>query len=113
MQLSDLIEALIIEARDLNPGWEPGDPMANNPEVLLAHQPSWPFEFSISKVVLHDPMKAWDEEYGPEPAHDDPDHEAWLADRQQEETKGKTIYIAEGGNQQYLAGGVATLLGWR
>jgi hypothetical protein len=58
-------------------------------------------------------MVAWDEEYGPEPVHDDPDREAWLADCQREETKDKTIYLAEGGNQQYLAGGVAALLGWR
>lgn len=113
MTLSELIEGLVDQARQLNPDWELGDPMGNDPDVKLAHQPSWPFEFDIDGIHLHDPMVAWDEEYGPEPAHDDPDREAWLADRQQEETKGKTIYIAEGGNQQYLAGGVATLLGWR
>lgn len=115
MQLSDLLDALTALAWELNPNAldVTGVPLENDPEVLLAHQPSWPFELSISKVVLHDPLKAWDREYGPEPAHDDPNYEAWLDDRQREESKGKTIYIAEGGNQQYLVGGVAALLGWR
>jgi hypothetical protein len=40
MTLSELIEGLVDQARQLNPGWELGDPMGNDPDVKLAHQPS-------------------------------------------------------------------------
>ena len=38
--------------------------------------------------------------------------EAWLADRAIAEGKPKTIFIPEGGRQEYLRGSVAKQLGW-
>ena len=117
MTLSKLISALIDQAEEINPllvvdvDWL--DDLEVDPDILLAMQPSWPFEHRISKVVLHDPMVEWDEDYGPEPATDDPDHGAWVLDREQTSAKPKTIFIGEGGQQGYLRGGVSALLGWR
>lgn len=105
MTLSELIEhlSMLAEGHDFD-----------EVEVKLAHQPRWPFELSIGEPVLHDPLEEWEEEYGTDaPAEDDPDRETWLADRAIAESKPKTIYIPEGECQQYLAGGVAALLGWR
>ena len=105
MTLSELIEHLSMLAEGLD---------FDEVEVKLAHQPRWPFELSIGEPVLHDPLEEWEEEYGAdEAAADDPDRVAWLADRTIAEGKPKTIFIPEGGRQEYLRGGVATLLGWR
>ena len=104
MTLSELIEHLSTLAEGLD---------FDEVEVMLAHQPGYPFELSIGEPVLHDPLEEWEEEYGAdEPAADDPDHEAWLADRAIAEGKPKTIFIPEGGRQEYLRGGVAKLLEW-
>lgn len=104
MTLSELIEhlSMLAEGHDFD-----------EVEVMLVHQPRWPFELSIGEPVLHDPLEEREEEYGAdEPAADDPDREVWRADRAIAEGKPKTIFIPEGGHQEYLPGNVAKLLGW-
>lgn len=102
MTLSELIEHLstLAEGHDFD-----------EVEVMLAHQPRWPFKLSIGEPVLHDPLAEWEEEHALV-SSDDPDYEAWLADRAIAEGKPKTIFIPEGGRQEYLQGNVATQLGW-
>lgn len=101
MTLSELIEhlSMLAEGHDFD-----------KVEVMLAHQPRWPFELSIGQPVLHDPLEEWEEEYGSQ--YEGDDKEAWLADRAIAEAKPKTIFIPEGGRQEYLRGGVAKLLEW-
>lgn len=103
MTLSELIEHLSMLAEGLD---------FDKVEVKLAHQPRWPFELSIGEPVLHDPLEEWEEENALT-SSDDPDYEAWLADRAIAEGKPKTIFIPEGGSQDYLRGSVAKQLGWR
>ena len=103
MTLSELIEnlSMLAEGHDFD-----------EVEVMLAHQPGFPFELSIGEPVLHDPLAEWEEENALT-SSDDPDYEEWLADRAIAEGKPKTIFIPEGGRQEYLRGNVATQLGWR
>ena len=105
MTLSELIEhlSMLAEGHDFD-----------EVEVMLAHQPRWPFELSIGEPVLHDPLEEWEEEYGTEPPADDTEEDkaAWQADRAIAEAKPKTIFIPEGGRQEYLRDGVAKLLEW-
>ena len=105
MTLSELIEHLstLAEGYDFD-----------EVEVMLAHQPRWPFELSIGEPVLHDPLEEWEDEYGAEPPADlTPEEVAeWQADRAIAEGKPKTIFIPEGGGQEYLRGSVAKQLGW-
>ena len=103
MTLSELIEhlSMLAEGHDFD-----------EVEVKLAHQPRGPFELSIGEPVLYDPLEEWEEENALT-SSDDPDREAWLADRAIAEGKPKTIFIPEGGRQEYLRGNVAKLLGWR
>ena len=103
MTLSELIEHLSMLAEGLD---------FDKVEVKLAHQPHWPFELSIGEPVLHDPLAEWEEENALT-SSDDPDYEDWLADRAIAEGKPKTIFIPEGGRQEYLRGSVAKQLGWR
>lgn len=83
MTLSELIEQLTALAEELNPS---GDLFAEcDPEVLIAHQPSWPLQFAIGEVV----------------ALDDP----------QVETK---IFLGESwAGTRYLTAGAAAALGWK
>jgi len=118
MTLTELIQALVDQAQALNPDIEVDiDAIGHlevDPDVLLAMQPSWPFEHRIGDVVLHDPLVEWDDDYGPKP--DDDDSEAqdhWVLQRELAEAEAKTIFIGEGGQQAYLRGEVASLLGWR
>ena len=113
MTLAELIETLVDQAREINPEWEPGDPLENDPEIVVAYQPNWPMETQITNVVLIDPMADWEDEFGPEPAEDDPDHEAWAADRALTEDKPKSIVIGTAWGNEYLRSGGATALGWR
>lgn len=103
MTLSELIEhlSMLAEGHDFD-----------EVEVKLAHQPRWPFEQSIGEPVLHDPLAEWEEENALT-SSDDPDYEAWQADRAIAAGKPKTIFIPEGGSREYLRGSVAKLLGWR
>ena len=102
MTLSELIEhlSMLAEGHDFD-----------KVEVKLAHQPRWPFELSIGEPVLHDPLEEWEEENALT-SSDDPDYEEWQADRAIAEGKPKTIFIPEGGRQEYLRGSVAKQLGW-
>ena len=107
MTLSELIEQLsmLAEGHDFD-----------EVEVMLAHQPGFPFELSIGELsigepVLHDPLAEWEEENALT-SSDDPDYEAWQADRAIAEGKPKTIFIPEGGRQEYLRGSVAKMLDW-
>ena len=102
MTLSELIEHLSMLAEGLD---------FDEVEVKLAHQPGYPFELSIGEPVLLDPLAEWEEENALT-SSDDPDYEDWLADRAIAEGKPKTIFIPEGGRQEYLRGGVAKLLEW-
>lgn len=105
MTLSELIEhlSMLAEGHDFD-----------EVEVMLAHQPRWPFKLSIGEPVLHDPLEEWEEEYGAEPPADLTPEEVteWQADRAIAEGKPKTIFIPEGGRQEYLLDNVATQLGW-
>ena len=75
MLLSELIEKL----QDVQRG------TSDDPVVLLATQPGWPFEYSIGRQVI-------------------------LAER---DSDGEgAVFIAEGGSQQYLSTDVASQLGW-
>lgn len=56
-----------------------------NTPVKLATQPSYPFEYEVGEIVT-----------------------CTLGEDDQE-----FVYISEGDNQQYLAGAVASELGWR
>jgi len=117
MTLSELISALADQAQEINPllvvdvDWL--DDLEVNPDILIAHQPSWPFEYQVGSIVYHDPVAEWEEEFGPQPPADDPDAQAWHDDRALTMEKPKAIFIGEGGGQEYLRGGVASLLGWR
>ena len=102
MTLSELIEHLSTLAEGLD---------FDEVEVMLAHQPGYPFELSIGEPVLHDPLEEWEEENALT-SSDDPDYEEWLADRAIAEGKPKTIFIPEGGRQEYLRGNVAKMLDW-
>ena len=106
MTLSELIEhlSMLAEGHDFD-----------EVEVMLAHQPGYPFELSIGEPVLHDPLEEWEEEYGTEPPADlTPEEVAeWQADRAIAEGKPKIIFIPEGLHQAYLRGRVAKLLTWR
>ena len=103
MTLSELIEnlSMLAEGHDFD-----------EVEVMLAHQPGFPFELSIGEPVLHDPLAEWEEENALT-SSDDPDYEEWLADRAIAEGKPKIIFIPEGLHQAYLRGRVAKLLAWR
>ena len=103
MTLSELIEHLSTLAEGLD---------FDEVEVMLAHQPGFPFELSIGEPVLHDPLEEWEEENALT-SSDDPDYEDWLADRAIAEGKPKTIFIPEGEGQEYLRDSVAKQLGWR
>lgn len=80
MKLNDLIETL----ENLRDCHDAGDS-----PVYLAHQPRWPFEFTIGGVIAHE-----------------------LTDEEEDvEDVGKTvIYIAEGSSQEYLSEGVSDAL---
>lgn len=61
-------------------------------EIRLASQPKWPFEYSISNVVLAQPSVDLDEFDGGDP---------------------RVVYIAEGTQIDYLSGDACEMLGWR
>jgi len=84
-----------------------------DPEVIVAYQPNWPMETQITDVVAVDPLTDWDDEYGPEPAEDDPDHDAWAQDRSLAEAKPKSVIIGTAWGNEYLRAGGAEALGWR
>ena len=76
MTLRDLIDELSDLAEDL------GDDI----EVRLAHQPRWPFEYSIDRVVG--------------------------IEAKEKRHQAAVVYIGEGGQLGYLPGCVSYELGW-
>lgn len=104
MTLSELIDQLT----DLQQEFPNEDP-----EVVVAYQPTWPMETQITNIAAIDPMADWREDWGPEPADGDPDKEAWLADRALTEQKPKSIVIGTAWGNDYLRAGGALALGWR
>ncbi len=73
MNLRELIEILerMAEQHD-----------ADEVEVRLAQQPSWPLEYKVGRVILH------------------------------ADNKGVVLYVAEGEQMGYLSGDVSKMLGW-
>lgn len=101
-------------------------------EVRIAHQPSWPFEYSISEVVpAPDPADdltvvsdddGWyvnsaeegTEVDGPFGTHDEADARRDAMVLAKREAQGEAVvYIAEGSQLGYLPGAAAQALGWR
>jgi hypothetical protein len=118
MTLSELIQALVDQAQELNPrlvvnvDWL--DDIEEDPEVRYAAQPNWPFEYAFNGPYLYDPMFAWHEEHGElTPEADDPDRQAWLDDRDLEQAKPKLIFLSESSQLGYLPSGAAEAVGWR
>lgn len=103
MTLSELIDQLTELQQEC------GD---EDPTVMMAHQPNWPLQMALASVVLHDPLQAFMDEYGPAPDDGDP---AWQDAHDAAQAAGKTVYVAEGwgGGNGYLTEGVSELLGWR
>lgn len=85
MTLSELIQELEWVKESL--------PDGADPEVLIAEQPNWPFEYSLAGVTLID-ENAVDEDG--DPISEEP-----------------VVFLAEGAQLAYLRGGVAAKLGWR
>lgn len=104
MSLSELVEQL----QDLLETYP-------DAQVALAHQPSWPFEYTISQVAavsMDENGDTYDEYLQEKEEHDVEDCDE--CDIPEEFKADKTIvYIAEGGQTRYLPGGVASELGWR
>lgn len=113
MTLAELIEALVDQAREINPDWEPGDPLEDDPEIVVAYQPNWPMETQITEVVAVDPMADFEEEYGPEPTINRKDINAWRDARDHAAEKPKSIVIGTAWDNKYLRAGGSTALGWR
>lgn len=113
MTLAELIETLVDQAREINPDWELGDPLEDDPEIVVAYQPTWPMETQITDVVMVDPTADFDEEYGPEPTINRKDINAWRDARDHAEAQPKSIVIGTAYDNKYLRSGGGTALGWR
>jgi hypothetical protein len=73
-------------------------------EIRLAHQPSWPLEFTVSDAVVVDINQTEDEMF-----EDEPDDGTRSEDNEVKEI----LYICEGSSTGYLPGVVSKHLGWR
>lgn len=111
MTLSELIQTL----QDIQDDQVDGV----DPEVRLASQPSWPFEWSISNVVeIADPesedLVSLQDELS---ETEDEDAAREIMDRiddimERSKQNGPVVYLAEGTQLGYLPGVVAAELGW-
>ncbi len=105
-------------------------------EVRLAHQPSWPFEYSVDSIGETDPDRgyenvrgdydgpgwyvikdAWLEEDGDGPAgpfETSAEAEAFAAQEKEADGQGNepVVYIGEGTQLGYLRGSARKALGW-
>jgi predicted RNA-binding Zn-ribbon protein involved in translation (DUF1610 family) len=112
------LDELISELEDLR------DEHGGGIEVRLAHQPSWPFEYSVDKVVAS-PDDEGDEKECPECGEPldyrtvDGQRVMVCMDRQHcgfeagaEDAPPPVVYIAEGRQIGYLPGEAAKALGW-
>ncbi len=103
MTLSDLIEQLQDLANEHGP----------QTEVQIAHQPSWPFAYSISQIVAasnsefvevsEDELAEWEDEGRAA-------HEKYRQDA--EELADTVVYIGEGSQLGYLPTPAVTALDW-
>jgi len=116
MTLAELIETLIDQAREINPDWEPGDPLENDPEIVVAYQPTWPMETQITNVVMVDPTADELDElqqalYELEPDEDREGIQDTIQDLEAN-AKPKSIVIGTAWDNEYLRSGGASALGW-
>lgn len=74
-------------------------------EVRLAHQPSWPFEYSIREGIVVD-VNGCDPDELPET---DMEGSRFVDEHEEKEI----LYLAEGRQLGYLPGVVTSALGWR
>lgn len=86
MTVGELLEAL----QDI------ADTHGEDVEVRLAHQPQWPFEYSVDDVVLVEASKLTDDE-----------------DDEESDQQEPVVYIAEKSQLGYLSGAATKALGWR
>lgn len=94
--------------------------MPEDAEVRIAHQPQWPFEYSIGDVVLdeapeivtREAFDAMSEEEQENVMRRADEGEVLLLDEGQD-VPASVVYIGEGSQLGYLSGGVSRQLGWR
>ena len=79
----------------------------NDVPVMLAHQPSWPFEYSVGEVILMDSDMV--NEFATD---EDGDYNPDTDDYELEELT-PVVYIAERAQEGYLNGVVSRALGWK
>lgn len=109
MTLSELIEQLLELQQDA------GD---DNPEVRLAHQPQWPFEYSLTDVLLVDVNEEERLEIDEFLNVGDPDDEEARAAAHERRAEldaepGGVVYLGEGSQLGYLPQAASSKLGWR
>ena len=71
--------------------------MPEDAEVMLAQQPNWPFEYSLSDVVMVGPDA--DNQLDDDDEDDRPDE--------------NIVYLVEGSQTRYLPGFACNAVGWR
>jgi hypothetical protein len=71
--------------------------MPEDAEVMLAQQPSWPFEYSLGDVVMVGPDA--DNQLDDDDEDDRPDE--------------NIVYLVEGSQTRYLPGFARNAVGWR
>jgi hypothetical protein len=71
--------------------------MPEDAEVMLAQQPSWPFEYSLGDVVMVGPDA--DNQLDDDDEDDRPDE--------------NIVYLVEGSQTRYLPGFACNAVGWR
>jgi hypothetical protein len=110
------LQELINRLQDMQSELGPND----DPDVRFAQQPNWPFEYSISDLILvqqpelmtrdqFDALSEEEQEAAEERA--DSGELVYLEDNQEAPTA--VIYLAEGAQLGYLPGNVSRELGWR
>jgi len=110
MTLSELIDHLTTIQSGLDDG--------HDPEVRLAHQPSWPFELHIAQVVEVDMHADEREEIREFLGVADPLEDGSAIDDARKRlteidaNPGTVIYLGEGSQIGYLPGCAASELGW-
>ena len=96
MKVSELLELL--------------EDMPEDAEVRLAHQPSWPFEYSIDQVVEVDGKSDHCTECGYQwPVHAEKGCDETEPDDTDEPS---IVYLAEGEQLGYLSGFATEAVGW-
>lgn len=105
MKLSELMEQLT-ELRC-------GQPDDYDPEIRLAHQPHYPFEYTLADAAAHDPSEGEDD-WGndPELTTDSERGQARHDHAQWKLNNPAVIYLIEGAQIGYLSGAAATAIGW-